>query len=628
MIRNTKRSGRAVSRIAELVMALMLAVTTASAYGAETSSESTAETVRQIQQTDVAEDRTSEEKDTITYDTGSGYEETAVEVSEEAKAAYGNEDPEFFRYYTVDENGSIVAKNGDDGGNQISTFSRSTASQYKHPDKYKNHTIYNCIDVSEHQNSNINWKQVKAAGITHAIIRVAYRGYGSGKIVEDAYYETNIKNAYAAGLKVGVYIYSQAVSEKEAQAEADFIIKCIKPYKSKISMPVVFDYEFSPVPKGRFTSAKAKKLGKTKLTNNCIAFSERVKKSGYVPMVYGSYKFLEDYVNRATLEKKYKMWLAHYDTSTSYPGEFYMWQYSSKGSVRGITGNVDMNFIYHSKITVKDVKDYTAYTSTALNYRTDYGNGTVEGTLKEGTKIIITATASGWGRLGGSFEGKDYWVKLSYTRKPSDIRKYAKDSSGKYRFIRYDGKTAVSRWITFEKKTYYVNSSGDKLKGYRKVGDYHYLFNSSGVMKTGSATYGSKKYKLLSNGKAVLFTAKTKTSVNYRTGPSTKDKVKGTYKKNKTVSVIREKSGWGQMSSGYWLKLKYTKKVTKYPVKVFKAYKAKTTTDVNYRKGPGTSYKKAGAYRKGKTITIKAVKNGWGKMSNGYWLDLKYTKKI
>ncbi|MEI3504485.1 MAG: hypothetical protein V8Q42_12880 [Anaerovoracaceae bacterium] len=103
---------------------------------------------------------------------------------------------------------------------------------------------------------------------------------------------------------------------------------------------------------------------------------------------------------------------------------------------------------------------------------------------------------------------------------------------------------------------------------------------------------GNKQYRLLSSGKAVLYTAKTKDVINYRTGPSTSYTSKGTYKKGKALSIIREKNGWGYNSSGYWVLLKYVKKVTKYPVTKFASYKVKTTTDVNYRKGPGTSCKR------------------------------------
>lgn len=198
-----------------------------------------------------------------------------------------------------------------------------------------------------------------------------------------------------------------------------------------------------------------------------------------------------------------------------------------------------------------------------------------------------------------------------------------------------DGKYGSSGEIAKEKsgwhttsagKKYYINSSGNRVTGYKKIGDYYYLFNSSGIMRTGTVKSDDKQYVLGSSGKSTLYTAKTKDVLNYRTGPGTSYKVKGTYKKGKTISVIREKSGWGKTRDGYWVKLKYTKKVTTYPK--FISFKVKTTDDLNYRTGPGTSYKKKGMYKKGKTLTIVNKKNGWGKTSTGYWVKLEYTKRI
>ena len=597
-------SGRRTAKVLAAILIMMLISTSVPVYAAGGSGTDSGQ---------------NEEQDVSAY-----AEKIAdADIPESAKEAYSNGDPEFFRYYTIDDSGDIVKKSGQDGQVSTQSLSRSTASSsYKHPSKYKNYTIYDCVDVSAWQ-GEINWKKVKAAGITHAIIRVGFRLYGSkGTLMKDSWFDKNMENANKAGIKLGVYIYSQALNKKEAEEEAAYTIKYIKKYKDTITMPVVFDYEFSPSG-GRFTAGK---ISKKTMTNNCIYFCEKIKAAGFEPMVYANYSMLSNHLDSSRLESKYKIWLAHYNKTTSYAGEFYIWQYTSEGSVKGITGDVDMNFIYHS--AVKDVKDYTAYTSTALNYRDEPVSGSVIGTLDEGTKITITAESAGWGRLGGTYEGKDYWVSLDYVRKPSDIKSYAKNGDGKYVFVRYDGKTAVSQWVTYSGKTYYVGSTGAKLTGYKKVGSYYYLFGTDGARKTGTVTVGNKQYKLLSSGKAVLYTAKTKDMINYRTGPSTSYTSKGTYKKGKTLSIIREKNGWGYNSSGYWVSLKYVKKVTKYPVTKFASYKVKTTTDVNYRKGPGTSYKKAGAYPKGRTVTITAVKNGWGRMSNGYWIKLSYTKKL
>ena len=112
---------------------------------------------------------------------------------------------------------------------------------YTHSSVFDGMNIYNGIDVSEHQKT-INWNKVKSAGVDFAIIRVAGRGYGSGNLYEDKYYRQNLQGAIDAGIKVGVYFFSQAVTVKEAEEEADYILSRISGYN--ITLPVIFDFEF------------------------------------------------------------------------------------------------------------------------------------------------------------------------------------------------------------------------------------------------------------------------------------------------------------------------------------------------------------------------------------------------
>ena len=112
---------------------------------------------------------------------------------------------------------------------------------YTHSSVFDGMNIYNGIDVSEHQKT-INWNKVKSAGVDFAIIRVAGRGYGSGNLYEDKYYRQNLQGAIDAGIKVGVYFFSQAVTVKEAEEEADYILSRISGYN--ITLPVIYDFEF------------------------------------------------------------------------------------------------------------------------------------------------------------------------------------------------------------------------------------------------------------------------------------------------------------------------------------------------------------------------------------------------
>lgn len=190
------------------------------------------------------------------------------------------------------------------------------------------------IDVSKYQ-GDIDWKKVKADGIEYAIIRVAYRGYGSGEIVIDELAEKNIKNATKAGIKVGVYFFSQAINEKEAREEVEYIVDIIKDYN--VEYPIVFDME-----EISGDTARTDKLTPKEKTNIAIAFCEKVKEAGYEPMVYGNIKWFAAEYEISRLEA-YDKWFAYYDNSLYFPYKIKMWQYTDKGKVDGITGNVDLN---------------------------------------------------------------------------------------------------------------------------------------------------------------------------------------------------------------------------------------------------------------------------------------------
>lgn len=227
-------------------------------------------------------------------------------------------------------------------GNVPDDFYGDMVSRYRlkgHDSRFDGWTIRSGIDVSHHQGV-IDWKKVAADGIEFAFVRVAGRGYGTaGNLFEDALYKINLEQARAAGLDVGVYIYSQATTQKEARDEAAYILERIKGYD--INLPVVFDYEYYAG--GRLSKAK---LTNKQRTDICRAFCEAVKFAGYEPMIYANKSMLKDDLNAAVLSADYKIWLAHYTTATDYQGEYTFWQHTSQGSVNGINGNVDMNYHY------------------------------------------------------------------------------------------------------------------------------------------------------------------------------------------------------------------------------------------------------------------------------------------
>jgi GH25 family lysozyme M1 (1,4-beta-N-acetylmuramidase) len=192
------------------------------------------------------------------------------------------------------------------------------------------------IDVSEH-NGNINWSDVKEFGIDYTIIRLGYRGWGTGKLVLDSYYARNIQGAINAGIQVGVYFFSEAITEKEAIEEANMALKHVKNYN--ITCPIVFDTEMisnSP--------ARANNLTAKVRTNIVIAFCETIKKAGYIPMVYSNAYFLKNNLQMSRLGN-YDIWVAQFGLPISVPSNDYvMWQFTDTGYVNGVEGHVDIDF--------------------------------------------------------------------------------------------------------------------------------------------------------------------------------------------------------------------------------------------------------------------------------------------
>lgn len=220
------------------------------------------------------------------------------------------------------------------------------------------------IDVSYYQ-GNIDWKKVKNSGVEFVIIRVGYRGYGSaGTLVEDPKFKTYLDGATKAGLKVGVYFYTQAITTAEAQAEAKFVLDRIKGYS--LQMPVYYDIESVDYDTGRLDSAGLSKAQKTAL---CTAFCDTIIKSGYSAGVYANYTWLNYYIDGAGLGRKYPIWLAHYTSNTNYDQRMDMWQYSGSGTVSGISAYTDVNVWYSGKLPlyVSDIIS-VANTSTSNSF--------------------------------------------------------------------------------------------------------------------------------------------------------------------------------------------------------------------------------------------------------------------
>ena len=199
---------------------------------------------------------------------------------------------------------------------------------------------YKGIDVSQHQ-GDINWSKVANSGIKFAMIRIGYRGFGAaGGQAEDKNYKDNFKNAKANGLKVGLYYYSTALNVNEAQKDAEYLLSLLKKYgyQNQVTMPIALDLEVNS------STARDANVSKATRTNIANTFCNIIKNNGYTPMVYASKAFLKDNLNISQIP--YDIWVAQYNSTCTYTGNYAMWQYSSNGKVSGINSNVDCNICY------------------------------------------------------------------------------------------------------------------------------------------------------------------------------------------------------------------------------------------------------------------------------------------
>ena len=229
------------------------------------------------------------------------------------------------------------------------------------------------IDVSVH-NGDIDWNKVKSAGIEFAILRA---GFGRLEKQKDEKFEQNYAGAKAAGIPVGAYWYSYAMTPEEAELEVDVFLKVIK--GKQFEFPVYFDLE----------EKKQFDLGKEKVSAIMRAFLEKVEKAGYFVGLYGSASSLTTHT-ADDIKSHYTIWLAHWVDKTNYGGAYAVWQYSEKGKVDGISGNVDLDICYKDFPTIikgKGLNGWDKSDPTPAPVPDDKSNTTMTATIKIGDDI-------------------------------------------------------------------------------------------------------------------------------------------------------------------------------------------------------------------------------------------------
>lgn len=268
-------------------------------------------------------------------------------------------DPEDPLYWEKMGNGNLLLS----AWNEIETYQSFT------PRQVAGETVRPGIDVSSWQGT-IRWDEVAAAGVEFAFLRGAYRGTTNGALGTDGRFEEYLQKAGSAGLKVGVYIYSQAITVEEGREEAEYLLNLLD--GRHIDLPLVIDYEYYGS-KGRLYNAK---LTDRERTDICLAFCEVVEAAGYDAMVYGNASMLGSDLYAEELDK---VWLAHYAKKTTYKGAYDFWQCSASGSISGISGNVDLNFWFDTETAESLFEDVTEADWFYDTVMAAYENGIVSG---------------------------------------------------------------------------------------------------------------------------------------------------------------------------------------------------------------------------------------------------------
>lgn len=329
------------------------------------------------------------------------------------------------------------------------------------------------IDVSRWQ-GNINWPAVAADDVSFVMLGTRSKG------AVDPYFHANIKGASDAGLKLGAYIYSLATTPDMAREEADFVLNLVKDYP--ISFPIAFDAE---------DSATLGTLPPAQVSQVINAFCERIADAGYYPIVYANDHWLSKKIDLSNM--KYDVWVARYEAVHSYNNPI-MWQVTSSGSINGINGNVDINFLYKdlsSKLSANKWRTIGGRTYYYQNYSMQ--------------KNAWINDGSGWFYMNGEGQADTGWFDKD------GQRYYLDNTSGRMytgwkmiedKWYSFQGSGSMNTgWLNENGTRYYLNNDGSMATDWKKLdGQYYYLEPSSGKMATGWKDLNGKRYFLQETG--------------------------------------------------------------------------------------------------------------------------------
>lgn len=315
------------------------------------------------------------------------------------------------------------------------------------------------IDVSEHQ-GRIDWDAVKASGIDFAILRVGFGAPSFGGRI-DYQFNRNISECERLGIPYGVYVYSYAFDNQQAADEASMVIDCLSGHNPRL--PVYYDLEDKTI------IADGRQSG---IASRAQTFCNKISSAGYKPGIYANLNWFNNILTDPVFKSgSWDHWIAQYNSQCHYTGSYSFWQYTSRGKVSGISGNVDMNY---------------AYVDVSLYYWQ----------LKEGTWYYATSDGkayTGWLRQGGAW----YWLDPSTHAMATGLH----ECNGSLYWFNSSGAMATG-WVLDGGTWYYATGSGALASGWLNLnGTWYWLDPATHVMATGFQTIGSCEYIFNSSGK-------------------------------------------------------------------------------------------------------------------------------
>ncbi len=548
-------------------------------------------------------------KETVLQEAGqeeAEQEEAEPESSEEnGEAGTEAESGKMLRNTETEDSGSEdMAMTEDPGWGRYSGYAspgfyglsgRVVNDKIQHDSRFNGYIIQEGIDVSQ-WNGDIDWAKVKEAGYEFAIIRVSATGSESGDQFMDYKAIQNIEGALKVGMSIGVYHFSQAITEKEARKEAQYILNAIQPYKGRIALPVVFDFEYVSESDGEGGRLFDAHLTKSKATKICNKFCETVEASGLSSMVYSNPSMLGNQLNPADLVAP--VWLAQWANAVSYSGSYEYWQYSATGRVPGIKGEVDLDFRYVQKgpltitaVSAGSIRMEWKPVQAASGYNIYRKSG-------DGGYQLVGSVAGG---ETVSYSDKNLKEAVTYTYR---VRSYTDTEAGRQNG--FYTKTA--------KATTKIN--GTSLTGEAVTFDTVYL---SWAKASSASGYQLQRYNSAKKTYQTIKTLSGKSKVSCKDkGLNARKNYKYRIRAYKNVDGTKIYSTWSKVTA----------------VKTLGTVKGTVTASgVNVRSGAGTNYKVLKTAGKNKRFKINGSSGKWyrislkvnGKTRNGY-IQKKYVK--